>query len=673
MKKILYVVLGIVALWLLYSFIAPFFLPTREAGIAAQKASAAIEPDVLPPHISVPLKVRITLPDGLIRGETIATQLPNTFLTKDLSYSLTKTIVEAPGLLDQVWAGIGYLLTGKLDTRSLFSWDMVEVSSPTVPDADFELDIVSAQIDDITVKPGERHGQRVIATLYGEDIPAGGEIVMTYSTMSPWIISKAFAVRVDVNGVRLAEEPTFEVEPGQATSLQVIVPSSARPGEPFRVQLISRDRYENLANNPLSDLDLVVGDTVIEEDITFAGRTERSVTIEEPGVYRLKANNILSNPIRITENPQGPWWGDLHSHNAFSFDAHSSMKDPDHYTYARDVSGLDFTALTNHAFGLEENYWKITQDWCRDYNDPGRFVTILGYEGGFGYHLDGYFPGCDGPIIDDQRYGAGRNSEERVRAFEKTVDENNLIVAIHHTGIVWGGATFDGSEIFPRQLRHVEIFSAHGQSEFYAPDDPLSYENSRSTPVFSKSLDGPHYARDAWAAGMKLFTLAASDDHNGQPGKRANGLAAVFAPELERASLLKNFDAGNVYGTTGERVLLDFSVNGNGMGSVVDVPAGEQMTFSLEVHGTDELAKIRVYRYRFGAGDGWETVFERTGQLGLDFAESWQAPSVGKAVYYAAVEQANTIRVLQPVLADRPVRAWSSPIWNGAPVQAFPE
>lgn len=69
MKKIVMVALLIGAAGLLYIFTGPWFLPSRDAGAAGAK---------LPLYVSAKVSVRINLPGGLLRGETVSTQLANT-------------------------------------------------------------------------------------------------------------------------------------------------------------------------------------------------------------------------------------------------------------------------------------------------------------------------------------------------------------------------------------------------------------------------------------------------------------------------------------------------------------------------------------------------------------------------------------------------------------------
>ncbi len=606
-------------------------------------ASATIEPGKFPADGSVVLRVHVHPARSLETGAVITTQLPSAMLAAELSYSLTKQIALAKGGFD---------------------WNNVTVEAAAHPDAKFDVKIETHEFEDPTLI--SRHGQQVSATLKSSPLPADTDIIFTYRTSAPWIASKHFPVNVSIDGKRIQPDPSFSVVPGPVAYSRVIIPSSAKPGQPFRVLLVSLDQFDNLADSPRSNVQILVGDKVLRKDISYIGRYETAVSLPTQGVFRLRVDGVESNPIRITNDARGPYWGDIHSHNEWSMDAVSSNQDPDHYTYARDISGLDFAALSNHVNGMEPIYWTQAQALCRKYNDPGHFVTILGYEAGFGYHLNGYFYSCDEGPADGQKADVGRGKPEDYEAFLKYLEHTRMLLELHHMGISWGlekGSTnFDGSDTFPAQTRLMEIYSAHGESEYYDPKDALSYEHNLSAP-FSNSIPGPHYARDAWAQGNKFVTIASSDDHNGQPGKRFNGLVAVTAPSLDRSTILDAMNEGHVYGTTGERILLDFSLNGKPMGSVLKTKAGEPLNFKVEVHGTGPLDVIEVFRYSFQGSRMWETAYVKRAIGSEDFVGSWTESSQGRSLYYVRVQQRDSLPVMVPTAQMRPVRAWSTPIW----------
>jgi hypothetical protein len=238
-------------------------------------------------------------------------------------------------------------------------------------------------------------------------------------------------------------------------------------------------------------------------------------------------------------------------------------------------------------------------------------------------------------------------------------------------------------------MRLLEIYSMHGSSELYDPGDPLSLANQRRRP--KNSHQGPYYARDAWALGQRFVTIGSSDNHFGQPGVRYNSAGAVYAKALDRKPLLEAMNAGTCYATTGERIILDFSIDGRPMGSEFSCDGKRELHFAVVVHGTGELESVEVYgcpfiegngavpvgAFRFAAGDpqverarnSWETIFSAR-QIGKqDFTSEWKLAYDGKPrVYYVKAVQKQPIVVPAPLegdtkLQERKPTAWSSPIW----------
>ena len=173
----------------------------------------------------------------------------------------------------------------------------------------------------------------------------------------------------------------------------------------------------------------------------------------------------------------------------------------------------------------------------------------------------------------------------------------------------------------------------------------------------AQSSERPQFVQDAWNEGLELSTLAASDDHLGQPGKPQFGLTAVLAEDTTRAAVFDALYERRTYGTTGARVLLDFSVGGAPMGSRVALE--EAPVVSVEVHGTDTILWVEVLRNNQD-GAGFEVVRRNEPrQLGVTwkFRDTDWTPG---SVYYVRVRQSGDIR-------GRAVMAWSSPVWVDAP------
>jgi hypothetical protein len=200
--------------------------------------------------------------------------------------------------------------------------------------------------------------------------------------------------------------------------------------------------------------------------------------------------------------------------------------------------------------------------------------------------------------------------------------------------------------------RTIEIYSAHGLSEAYDPQGPLSFERSEFTDA-SKSVHGSQYVQDAWTQGLKLSTIASTDDHRAQPAQPHYGRAAVSPTGLTREKIFNGLYHRRTYGTTGVKILLDFSINGEAMGGMVKIPSSPHL--EIEVHGTDTIEFIEVLRY--SKSDGGFVVIYKLFPEGADF--TWNQIDLSfkeDSIYYVRLRQARMVRT-------RVAMAWSSPIW----------
>jgi hypothetical protein len=505
------------------------------------------------------------------------------------------------------------------------------------------------------------HVRKIVARIAEGGVKAGQEVTLRLRNFRATWLAESAQLRAWVNEQEVEAAPALTTVPAEAERLRVIVPSSARPGEPFEINIVSLDQFWNRSSSTFGDGVLMMQDgMVLEEGIAFTGGYRTRVAIDQPGISRLRFGEELSNPVRIGPHPCGPYWGDLHSHDK----THNCGAGEDPYTYAREVSCLDFLAVTPDYRGLCEAAWKEHIRRANAAYEPGRFTTIIGYEAGLrpGHH-NVYFGEDTGEQLD-----ADLPRDASIDAVLQALDPASAFAVPHHVGVGWGPQQGYRSERDP-WLPLLEIYSQHGLGEFHDPEHILSYEYNRTRGLESKyatSVAQPVYARDAWHQGRRFGVIASSDDHMAQPGKPVKGLAAVFAAENTREALFAGLKARRTYGTTGERVLIDLRINGAQMGEAVSVNGRDALAIEIEVHGTGPLSFIELMRLRFAEG-AWETAFaERVppratfgaGDVSSDFDYQARLEEAfrGDVVYYLRVGQ-------QRQLADWPVFAWSSPIW----------
>jgi hypothetical protein len=167
-------------------------------------------------------------------------------------------------------------------------------------------------------------------------------------------------------------------------------------------------------------------------------------TWTRPGIHFLRlvepesGAEAWSNPVNVTETPPEMrlYWGDPHWQTFFS----DGVRCPEElYAFARDEAFLDFGAITDHVEALTDRQWEYFVSVTNDYNQPGRFATLVGQE--WTKHNPGhrniYYRKNSGPVL--------RSTDPRYDSLDKlwnALAQHDAIAIPHHTanrimGVDW--------------------------------------------------------------------------------------------------------------------------------------------------------------------------------------------------------------------------------------------
>ena len=306
---------------------------------------------------------------------------------------------------------------------------------------------------------------------------------------------------------------------------------------------------------------------------------------------------LAAAPASAAQAAQPPayrnFFGDLHNHNQVGY-AQGTLERA--FEIAR--NHLDFYAFTPHAYwpdvgeydGKIEHKWKngfavARHRWpdvvrhARAYDDPGKFVTILGYErhgaAEGDYHI--LFPDLQGDyeLIDDL---------EELQAFAQ---KRGCILVPHHPANRLGHRGIASAGIDPRVSPFLEIHSEWGCAE-----------HDRAPHPYKRHTEGGRWTRHTLQhylnEGHRLGVIASTDDHLGYPGGYREGLAVVKASALTREALFDAFRNRRTYAVTGDRIELDFFVNGKMMGQ--ELPYARKRVIHAHVRGWDLVDRVEVVR-----------------------------------------------------------------------------
>lgn len=389
----------------------------------------------------------------------------------------------------------------------------------------------------------------------------------------------------------------------------------------------------------------------------------------DPGRRRRSSNAHQPRQSRVVgERKLHLYWGNLHAHSAMSVCNRAGNPPPlDLLSIERDFDRLDFCALTDHGFNLDDPMWQYTKDLVRQYNDPGRYLVLLGQEWTSGLvppHDHGH-PG-EPPIFRHGHHNLifrNRHSPRRYDASVGNMSPADLaadlvgeeFILIPHGLADWSSGGAGNPPVDWQQKDEVhtplaEIYQNRGSYECVGC--PLTAAKAQPT-------EG-HYLQDAWADSIVIGVIAAPDHGGGE------GYAGVWAEELTDRALFDAFHARHTFGTTGEKIALLVTSGDAMMGDKVRRPDGDGIPIDIEIAAAEPVESVSILRNN-------EVVFRKefgTREVQLLWKDDSPPPN-DPLWYYVRVQVAPT----PGVDAARPSFAWSSPIWfyhDVPPPRRFP-
>lgn len=433
--------------------------------------------------------------------------------------------------------------------------------------------------------------------IHGEPLKAGQQVRIVYGAGEAGATADRFAERGstfwlavdgDGDGVRklIAESPMVDVQPGPAERVVVTLPSTAHPETTVRLTVAVLDgrgdagvAFEGpigLVSDP-PGLGLPPTITLTAAD---AGRKTIEVWVPAESLYRVRAvftkgPDGVSNPMLVAKGARRVLWADLHGHSNYS---DGTGLPEDFFRYARDVAALDVVSLTDHDhWGMQfldqhPEMWERIRAQTTRFNEPGRFVTLQGFEWTswiYG-HRHVLFFDDESPLLSSLDPATSSPTQ-----LWTALRNRKALTVAHHSA---GGPIAVDWAIAPHPMFEpvTEIVSVHGSSE--AADTPGRIYDP---------VEG-NYVRDALKRGYRLGFIGSGDSHDGHPGLThlagpSGGLAAIFSDELTREAVYEALRARRTYATNGPRIFLSALLDDDLMGAVLPAAKDAQAVAKLVV------------------------------------------------------------------------------------------
>lgn len=356
------------------------------------------------------------------------------------------------------------------------------------------------------------------------------------------------------------------------------------------------------------------------------------------------------------------YFGDIHIHTAqtatLKEDGCGTGTASENLRYAREVSGLDFAAITDHDWQMNAADWKAVRDKNEEYNEEGRFVALNAYEwtSDLYGHRNVYFR--DGSNIPSDlkpfnyqkepykevKYGVTSPEDPNPEDLWQWLQDHKLqaVTIPHHPNTEQ--FIMDFFKFFhPAYDRCVEVYSCWGSF----------FETARRFNLCSERIEEYGYKR--YGSLLHFGFAASSDGHDGNGGEAnltknrrhmahysGSGRIAVYAESLTRESVYDAIFNRSCYATTGEPILLSVKLNGQDMGGELTCRPGiAQLT--IHAVGTSPIDGVKIYSN--------ETVLALPlTDKSCEFKYEMELDIIKDCSVYAEIEQ------------DDGEMAWSSPI-----------
>jgi len=352
----------------------------------------------------------------------------------------------------------------------------------------------------------------------------------------------------------LPAQPWFDLVAGPAVSWKAIWPSLAVVGEPFRLAIVAEDMWGNPTTDAAQKLTVVSSRPVrgLPQSVAInrgeGPRVIENLVAEAPGDLDLTLiadgeEIARTNPLRVVAAapPLRRYWADLHGQSGETIGMGSAES---YFRYARDLAFIDMVGHQGNDFQITDAFWAKLNRLTAEFDAPGRFVCLPGYEWSGNTGMGGdrnIFFRCEGRPIRRSSHilVEGQTSTDAIytadELFRALAGEDAVVIA--HVGGRYADIKYahDG-----RLERAVEVHSTWGTFEWLL--------------------------HDAFEEGYRVGVVCHSDDHKGRPGATKpgastfgaiGGLTCYFMPELTRDALFEALRKRRHYGTTGTRLFLD--------------------------------------------------------------------------------------------------------------------
>ncbi len=490
---------------------------------------------------------------------------------------------------------------------------------------------------------------------------------------------KPFHLYIDTKGKGDYRDPeifTIDIRGNVLKNIRIIAPSMVTRNKRFDVIIRFEDVFGNLTNNAPDGTLVEITYEHLRENLNwklFIPETGfinvPNLYFNEPGVYKIQLHilqsgeKFFSAPIKcFNDNDKSIFWGLLHGDSERVDSAENIDSCLRHF---RDEKNHQFFASSpfESAEETSNEVWKTISNQIAEFNEDFRFTSLLGLQ----WSGDEPEEGLRQIIYAKDSKPILRKKDSKSNILKKIYKSHapKELISIPCFTMAKGLET-PFTDFDPDFERVVEIYNAWGSSECTEKEGNLR-------PIVAEERDGIAESekgsiRKALNANCRFGFVAGGLDDRGvykdlyesSQVQYTPGLTAIIATEQTRDSLVQALYNRCCYATTGERIVLGFSIAGVFMGSELSTKTKPGLNFNRYITGyiagTDSIREITIIRN----GIPFHTIHPKASQI--EFTWDDMDP-LSKIALNSSGEKPPFVYYYIRVVQENGHVAWSSPIW----------
>ena len=404
--------------------------------------------------------------------------------------------------------------------------------------------------------------------------------------------------------VALSESPKIRIAPGPGMKWHAFLPTCARSRTPFRLTFKIDDKWGNPSDLVDRTVRLVPEGAIeglppnvrikkgqfgsVIDGLQVAGPGEVSIRVLDEAGHEL----CRSNPLRVVPKDAAliHFWGDTHGQSNETLGTNTARK---YFEFGRDMAHVDVMGHQGNDFQITGAFWRELNALTKEFDTPGRFVCIPGYE----WSANTAVGGDRNVHYRHEGETIHRSSHAQVTDAVNIADEGSDVHTAH--------------ELFEKLKGRDCVVLAHVGGRY--ADIKYAHDGALETSVEVHSAWGTFewLLHDAFEKGFRVGIMGNSDGHKGRPGAcypgasffgSQGGLTCFLAERLDRDAIFELMRRRHHYATTGNRAFSVFRPNSTPRVKCSSVtprwasPSGAIATADHGRHRTDRGRRGRVRR-----------------------------------------------------------------------------